>query len=244
MVSQKLTRERFSPSVFPGRETALSGFARPTAADLPQGDVSWVRTKNGCGWCCPQCGVRKRQGATRTSRGAPVVHESTAELRLPRWVFSRRGCCVDSYNSWVSTNNGYGDCCPQCGVRTIPDIGGRAPIMGLGVVVRNAESAWASRFSGGGAVAGWLCTNRRWVRVSPGGFSVGGGVVSIRTVRGYPPTMGMGVVVRDAESARGSPAGLVSQKLTRERFSLAVFPGRETALSAFTRPPPPRQQTR
>ena len=106
------------------------------------------------------------------------------------------------------------------------------------------KSAWASRFSGGDAVAGWLCTNRRRSYVCPGGFSVGGGVVSIRTIRGYPPTMGMGVVVRDAESARGSPAALVSQKLTSVRFSLAVSPGRQTPLSAFTRPPPPRQQTR
>ena len=163
---------------------------------------------------------------------------------MPRWVFSRRGCCVDSYNSWVRTNHACGRCCPQCGVRTIPDIGGRPPIMGLGVVVRNAESARGSRFSGGDAVAGWLCTNRRRSYVCPGGFSVGGGVVSIRTIRGYPPTMGMGVVVRDAESARGSPAALVSQKLTSVRFSLAVSPGRQTPLSAFTRPPPPRQQTR
>ena len=55
LVSQKLTTGRLSVAVSPGRKTVLSAFTRPPAADLHQGDVLWVRTNNGCGWCCPQC---------------------------------------------------------------------------------------------------------------------------------------------------------------------------------------------
>ena len=167
-----------------------------------------------------------------------VVHESTVGSRFPRWVFSRRGCCVDSYSSWVSTNNGYGGCCPRCGVRK-----GVAGWVGVAEVdegavfaccfprsrnrvvsfyetaasppanslvsthcwwVRCCPQCGSPQASGNGrgdTVAGWLCTNRRWVRVCPGAFSVGGGVVSIRTIHGYAPIMGAGGVVHNAESS-------------------------------------------
>ena len=89
-----------------------------------------------CWWGgCPQRGVRKRERTTRRSCGAPVVHESTAGPRFPRWILGRCTRCVDSYNPWVGTNHGCMPSCPQCRVGT-----GHGPVVssaGAGVFCKS-----------------------------------------------------------------------------------------------------------
>ena len=127
------------------------------------------------------------------------------------------------YSSWVRTNDGCRRGCPQCGVWPGCGIGGCAPMMGGGGVVRKAESGPASCFRGcvvGRVVevefVGVCGRTRRPVldfrpavrivvaavpatSVAPSWQVASRRVISPRGFPGCAPMMGAVVVVRNAE---------------------------------------------
>ena len=62
----------------------------------------------------PQGGLRPQMMRLGLIIRVPVVHESTGVPCLPRSMLRRRDWFVDSYNSWVCTNDGRRGVCPQC----------------------------------------------------------------------------------------------------------------------------------
>ena len=111
----------------------LVGRSRP--AGWFRTGVSWVCANDGWCFCCPHCGVWSGLGLLWVccwSSSGGRVHRcmraySTSGTRLP--PHSRRPA------GWIRPG------CPQCGVRPGHGIGGCAPIVGAGVVVRNAGSS-------------------------------------------------------------------------------------------------------
>ena len=62
---------------FPRSRNGVVRFCESPAADLLQGEVSWVRANNGCGWCCPQGGLRPQMMRPGRIIRVSAVHEST-----------------------------------------------------------------------------------------------------------------------------------------------------------------------
>ena len=147
-----------------GRAPIVGAGAVVRNAEFGGAGLSWVSANDGCRRGCPQCGVgpgpRFSWVRCWSSSGGRVRRctraYSTSGTRLSPRSRHRRCCwprnlCGPSLTgrvppgdfapgiSWVSANDGCRRGCPQSGVRPGHGIGWCAPIMGAGVVVRNAE---------------------------------------------------------------------------------------------------------